>query len=539
MASRGARAGAEVPSTRLRCGRSGRRAALSSGALDRGQNLGGKRLRALIRQARRPKRRGRPRPRPAGVLAREGAASRAEHGRAVPRAPVVRSPPPTPPAREGLSGKGDRLGRRVGDEPAGQGVERARGRGFAHALGSKAFAESAGLSRLRRNGAGASTSASARPEWTRSYQQSAGRRSRGLIAGDDEALGRAGHGDIEKSAMFARLSVSRLGSRGGDRVGVLGRLPGPGEQRRFARPRRREPHQLGFVPGVGAAARVGQKDDRRLEPLAGVDRQHAHALRLDLHVALDLDVGRFDLGEKIVQRRRLALLVRQRQGQEFVDRVGGFGAEPADQRPPAAVLAEQQRVKGEGRKRPSLALAMRRGDARRRGRRPRPQPRAPPASEPLRRAAIFISASSSKPISGDLSAQASVRSSSGSSAARPAAMRSMTAIWSLSLSRSAPAAFRSAAFSARIIASKKALRLRTRIMTSLSRMRLISPEAGSTTRSGEVGSQPALDDFSDPLGEDHRGVVLRRRGRAACASLPGRASGLGAIGGHSSTTPFR
>ncbi len=59
----------------------------------------------------------------------------------------------------------------------------------------------------------------------------------------------------------------------------------------------------------------------------------------------------FDLGKKIVQRRRFALLMRERQGQEFIDRVGGFGPEPADQRSPAAVLAEQQRIKGKGRKR--------------------------------------------------------------------------------------------------------------------------------------------------------------------------------------------
>ena len=43
--------------------------------------------------------------------------------------------------------------------------------------------------------------------------------------------------------------------------------------------------------------------------------------------------------------------MRQRQGQEFIDRVGGFGPEPADQRSPAAILAEQQRIKSKGRKR--------------------------------------------------------------------------------------------------------------------------------------------------------------------------------------------
>ena len=104
------------------------------------------------------------------------------------------------------------------------------------------------------------------------------------------------------------------------------------------------------MPSVGRAACVGQEDDRRLKPLAGVDGQHAHALGLDLHVALDLRVSRLDLGEKIMERRRLALLMRQREGQEFVDRVGGFVSEPADQRESAAVLAEEARVKSERRK---------------------------------------------------------------------------------------------------------------------------------------------------------------------------------------------
>jgi hypothetical protein len=82
-----------------------------------------------------------------------------------------------------------------------------------------------------------------------------------------------------------------------------------------------------------------------------MDGQDAHPLGLDLHVALDLGVVSFDLGEKIMQRRRFTLLVRQRLGQELVDRVGGFGSEPANQRPPAAVFAKEKRVESERRKR--------------------------------------------------------------------------------------------------------------------------------------------------------------------------------------------
>ena len=103
---------------------------------------------------------------------------------------------------------------------------------------------------------------------------------------------------------------------------------------------------MGSCLESGPPHEFGKKDDRRLEPFAGVDGQHSHALRLDLHVAFDFDVGRLDLAQKIMQRRRLALLVGQRQGQEFVDWVGGFGPEPANQRSPAAVLAEQRCIKG-------------------------------------------------------------------------------------------------------------------------------------------------------------------------------------------------
>ena len=74
--------------------------------------------------------------------------------------------------------------------------------------------------------------------------------------------------------------------------------------------------------------------------------------------------------------------------------------------------------------------------------------------------------SSVRPTRGDFSAVASVRSSSGSSAARPAATRSITAICSPILSRSAPATGTPASLSARITASKAAPRLRTSTSTS-------------------------------------------------------------------------
>ena len=158
-----------------------------------------------------------------------------------------------------------------------------------------------------------------------------------------------------------------VGSRVGERACVQARGLRPGIERRIVGPHRRKPHKLGILPSVGGGACVRQEDDRRFESLAGVDGQDPHALGLDLHVALDLGVGGFDLGEKVVQRRRLAPLMRQRQGQKFVDRVGGFGSESAGQGSPPAVLAEEQRVEREGRKGPR-SLSPDRKAARRFGR---------------------------------------------------------------------------------------------------------------------------------------------------------------------------
>ena len=127
--------------------------------------------------------------------------------------------------------------------------------------------------------------------------------------------------------------------------------------------------------------------------------------------------------------------------------------------------------------------------------------------------------SSSSPISGDFSTQARVRSSPGLSAARPAATRSITAICWVSSSRSAPATGTPRSLQARITASKKALRERTRIMTSPGRtgrrrrVRLsstVSVEPGrhrrwiasamrrATTTGGSPGSTTSTGSFQSP-----------------------------------------
>ncbi len=207
----------------------------------------------LIREARRPTHRGRLPPRPGvvaggrlGSISSRACASRPSRARS-------RSPPADAAGARRVERRGRSLGRRVGDEPGGQGVEGAGGRRLAHILSAKAPAKPQDRpAAAKRRGRFDERVGKARmDEIVPAIERPALRR---LMAGDDEALSRTGHGDIEQAAMFARLGVSRLGPRCGDRVGVLDRLPGPGQDRRIVRPRRRKPHQLGFVPRIGTAA---------------------------------------------------------------------------------------------------------------------------------------------------------------------------------------------------------------------------------------------------------------------------------------------
>src|SRR5579863_7520510 len=102
---------------------------------------------------------------------------------------------------------------------------------------------------------------------------------------------------------------------------------------------------------IRLVASIRKEDDRRLEALARVDGEDAYALPLGLHVALDCCVGRLDLVEKVVQRRRAALFVDKRQRQELVDWIGSVVPKPPNQRASAAVFAQEPRVEGVRRKR--------------------------------------------------------------------------------------------------------------------------------------------------------------------------------------------
>ena len=149
--------------------------------------------------------------------------------------------------------------------------------------------------------------------------------------------------------MLGRLRLTPQRARFGKGRAVFGGLPAPGEQRRVVWLAGNKSRELWIMAPVGRAASIGQKDDRRLEALARVHRQHAHAVALGFHVALDRRVGRLDFREEKRERRGFPLFMVDSQRQKLVDRVGGVRAEPGEQSLAAAVLAKQPRVKAERR----------------------------------------------------------------------------------------------------------------------------------------------------------------------------------------------
>ena len=133
-----------------------------------------------------------------------------------------------------------------------------------------------------------------------------------LEARNDQPLRRARHRDIEQPPMLARRRVLRGLPRRSPWAAVVALFRRPDEQRRVAPATAREVEPCGIVPAAGRRTGIGQEHDRRLQPLCGVHRHHAHAAGLDLHVALDRDVARLDLGEEGGQRGRIPPLESER-----------------------------------------------------------------------------------------------------------------------------------------------------------------------------------------------------------------------------------
>ena len=67
---------------------------------------------------------------------------------------------------------------------------------------------------------------------------------------------------------------------------------------------------------------------------------HADFVARDFHVAFDLGARLPQPGEEALQRRRLAPLVIEREIEELVERIVGFGTEPGEKTPPRTAGAK-------------------------------------------------------------------------------------------------------------------------------------------------------------------------------------------------------
>ena len=161
-------------------------------------------------------------------------------------------------------------------------------------------------------------------------------------------------------------------------------------------------------------------------------------------------------------------LVGERQFEEFVERIIGLVAEPAQDARAALIAAKQPGIERKRRLGAKALLAF--DEPVERILEPagllRHAPSAPSRSEPLRFHASAKRSSSLRLNSGLFSATASARSSCGSSSASARFIRSMIAMCSVSFSRSAPATGMPACFSAWMTASNRLPRRRTSTSTS-------------------------------------------------------------------------
>ena len=184
---------------------------------------------------------------------------------------------------------------------------------------------------------------------------------------------------------------------------------------------------------------VGEDHDRRFQPLGAVHRHHPHLVARHLHVALDLGLALRAARRRSPAATASRALVVEREIEELVERVVGFVAEPRQDALAPAVGAEQARIERERR---CVAPPRR---AARSALRPRSKHRAaaaraaPRAGCPCGPRRARTAGRRRGRTAGLLSTVASARSSSGSSSASASTIRSITAMCSVSTSRSAPA----------------------------------------------------------------------------------------------------
>ena len=168
-----------------------------------------------------------------------------------------------------------------------------------------------------------------------------------LRPANDKPIDGARHRHIEEAPIFIlRLSPRALARRA--QWCSIGRLRGsPSEATGQVGHRGLKRQESGLALRRSRRRRrgVGKNDDRRFQALCTVHRHHPHLVAGDLHVALHVGLRGAQPGDEALQRRRLAPFVREREIEEFVQRIVGLVPEPGEETLAAAFGPQHARVK--------------------------------------------------------------------------------------------------------------------------------------------------------------------------------------------------
>ena len=271
--------------------------------------------------------------------------------------------------------------------PAIRGGERARRPDWRGRLGRRLDAAPQPIRRLRRRGCDRQFALRSRgsgcdrarrykpqhafvrvPERGRRYDLRVARQSRGdhlrpavrrrrlgaVKSRDVEPLLGARQGDVEKPPIFIPAGAAHRLARVGDGLAVerLFRRPGDRESARLRVIERENPR---IMLRRRRAAGIGQEDDLGFEPLRRMHGHDPHDIDAAFHIAPDRAFRRLEIGEEARKRRRRLRLMRERETQKLVDRIGRFRTKPRFKRAPPAILAKQARIKGKGARRGARA----------------------------------------------------------------------------------------------------------------------------------------------------------------------------------------
>ncbi len=141
-------------------------------------------------------------------------------------------------------------------------------------------------------------------------------------AADDEPLGGARHGDVEKAAIF----VLGLGVRAVRAAAASGTSSALRPAQIVAPPESRS-NRGGRGPAGGVMVSASTTTGAS-KTLGAVDRHHPHFVAPDLHVALYFGAGIAQPTQEALQRRCLPALVIEREIEKFVERIVCFRSKP-------------------------------------------------------------------------------------------------------------------------------------------------------------------------------------------------------------------